>query len=394
MKRLFTLFAFIFFAQFAIAQNASKAKSFLKEKNFDKAIEAIDLAIKDPKQSTKAEVWYTRLDLYMTMLESQDESIRNKEPKAMQYVKESEAKVLELEQGKGTYTTRMNISIPGVSTSVKDRIYAYLFNAAVNAQGEPEIAYGYFAQLVEIFPDDMISSRYATRFAFMADKDEDAIKLAKKFVSNKIFADSLYVISEMYQFGIMAAERSEKKEEASTMIEAAMAKFPKESFFLNRKINALIGEKKYEEAINYLKAGLELAKEDEAKAMYMVNLGVLNQDLKKNDEAVKYFEETLKIEPKNYTANFSMGAYHYNKGAELANTLKVNELDKSHPKMKEVLGHYKNAIPYFEAAHKADQTKVQVFNPLWVVYKEVYGEADERTKTMRAKLNELMKDDE
>jgi hypothetical protein len=86
MKKILTL-CLVLIAATSFAQTASKAKQFLKEKNYAEAIKAIDAACADAKQSAKAETWYTRAEVYVAMFEDTNEAVRSQEPKSMDYIK-------------------------------------------------------------------------------------------------------------------------------------------------------------------------------------------------------------------------------------------------------------------------------------------------------------------
>jgi tetratricopeptide (TPR) repeat protein len=394
MKNFFTLCLILLAANVAFAQNPSKAKQFLKDKKYSEAAQAIEAAVSDPKLSTKAETWFTRAEVYITMLENEEEDVRSQEPKAVDYVSESFAKVKSIENGKGKYTNLIDVSIPGVTVALNDRLFNALYNGAIQNQSDPDKALEYFEKLYKIYPDNIFAARYVTRFAVFAEEDEKAVNFANQFLANPKFQDSLNVINEVMQYGVMAAERSGKKDEAKKMIEAAMTKFPKEPFYLNRLINILINDKKYEEALNYLKTGLELTKDTKIRAMYLSNMGLLALDLKKNDEAVKYFEESVKLDPENFMAQFYLGANYFNQAVEIENTMTSNEVGKDNEKTRKVKELFTKALPFLEKAHQLDPNKTSVYHPLLTVYKSILGAGDAKTKALQAKIAALADDED
>jgi tetratricopeptide (TPR) repeat protein len=392
MKKILTL-CLVLIAATSFAQTASKAKQFLKEKNYAEAIKAIDAACADAKQSAKAETWYTRAEVYVAMFEDTNEAVRSQEPKSMDYINEAFVKIAELEKGKGKYTNMLDVTIPGVSVSLKDRLLNALYNAAIANQAEPEAALPYFEKAVTIDPDNYFVGRYLPRFSFYAEDNKKTIQYAEKFAANQAFKDSLHAINEVLQFAVMAAERSDDKAKAKQMTEDAMKKFPKEAFYLNRLINAYINEQKYEDAVTYLKAALELAQDNQTKAMYLSNLALISVELKKIDDAVKYFEETIKFDSNNFAAQFGLGANYYNEGITIENTLTAGELKPDSPKMKQVREKFEKALPYLEKAHAIDDKNAKVFHPLATCYKSLYGEKHEKTKAIQAKLAALSDDE-
>lgn len=83
-----------------------------------------------------------------------------------------------------------------------------------------------------------------------------------------------------------------------------------------------------------------------------------------SNNAKEYYTKALAIDPKNYDANFNMGVFFYNKGAEMNKLTGVMDMAEYNKRGKEIEGQvcglFKQALPYFMKAKavKADEEEL------------------------------------
>ncbi|GAB3883697.1 tetratricopeptide repeat protein [Spirosoma agri] len=78
------------------------------------------------------------------------------------------------------------------------------------------------------------------------------------------------------------------------------------------------------------------------------------KQMEQTNLAKEYYTKALAVEPNNYDANFNLGVYYYNEGAELNKQLADMDVKEYQAKGKEVegkvCGRFKKALPYFTKA--------------------------------------------
>jgi tetratricopeptide (TPR) repeat protein len=81
-------------------------------------------------------------------------------------------------------------------------------------------------------------------------------------------------------------------------------------------------------------------------------------------KAKEYYTKALAIDPNNYDANFNMGVFYYNEGAEMNKVVGAMDMTEYNKRGKEVegqvCGRFKQALPYFKKAKvvKADEEEL------------------------------------
>ncbi len=159
-----------------------------------------------------------------------------------------------------------------------------------------------------------------------------------------------------------------KLEKAKTVFEKALKDFPNdESLKISKADNYLILEMMDE----YKEATESLTKEVKDPKVYD-NLAIAALNSKDYDQAIKYYELSLSIEPKNFVAQANLGLSYIEKGNQEATTAtEQQEL-------------YKKAIDKYEMAHKLNPDDKNSINTLISLY-GVFSNT-EKVEEMKAKL--------
>ncbi len=177
-------------------------------------------------------------------------------------------------------------------------------------------------------------------------------------------------------------------DEAIKFIEEAKKEDPK-------NIELIVGEANY-----YLKKGdntkfaaaMKNAVEmDPTNKLYNFNLATAYYQLKKYDEAKKYYQKTIEIDP-NYVDAYKGLAYIVlvpeKALTEKMNTDEVLMNDKLFNKYKkQQLDLYRKALPYFESAEKAAPKDEEVLNALKKIYRDL--EMKDKLNQVKAKISAL-----
>jgi tetratricopeptide (TPR) repeat protein len=182
---------------------------------------------------------------------------------------------------------------------------------------------------------------------------------------------------------------------AMKIVEEGRKKFPDETSLLFAEINHYLGKGKLDVLVDKLKAAI--AKEPNNVSVYTTLGNVYDQLTAKEtaggdkvkakeyfDAAFDYYNQAVKIDPKNFDAMYSLGALYYNKAAAYAPELTKlsndysKEGDKKYKSIKaEMDGIFEQALPYFI---KAEGLNGKDLNTM-IALKEIYARKGDLVKS-------------
>lgn len=174
-------------------------------------------------------------------------------------------------------------------------------------------------------------------------------------------------------------------------LKAGREKYPEETSLLFAEINHFLKINKLDELIGKLETAIE--KEPENLTLYITmgsvydNLyqrefkaGNLEESQKYFDKALDYYNQTLAKDPKDFDAQYSIGALYYNRAAnmtaelnELANDFSKEGMKKYEAKKVEIFAEFDKALPFFQ---KAESLNPNSMNTL-IALKEIYARKDD-----------------
>ncbi|MEM6397153.1 MAG: tetratricopeptide repeat protein [Bacteroidota bacterium] len=197
------------------------------------------------------------------------------------------------------------------------------------------------------------------------------------------------------------AQKEGNEEVAIAYLQEGREKFPDDNSLLFSEINYFLAKGELQVLLDRLKTAID--REPENEGLYTTLGSVydkLYQDaFKEGDmeladqyfgEAKSYYEQTLDMNPKNATANYSLGALYYNKGANLSQELDALSEDLSregterYNEVTEIVNkEFEKALPYFVEAEKNDPNDTNILIALREMYArngeyELSGEFKER----------------
>ncbi len=221
--------------------------------------------------------------------------------------------------------------------------------------------------------------------------DKSSWELYKKMGASGDFSDfttetSKSIEEELYETNIGLLSESNRYDEALTLADKALVKFPKNSKIADAKSMAYFKSGKTDEFIASLKE--TVAKNPNDKDSWY-NLGVMaSKDPAKYDDAVGYFEKAINIDPKfvNALQNITflvMGDDEKAIGDYNAKR-KAGNIDEANKIIEARRQRFAKALPYAEKWYTADPTNVDAVSLL----RSFYTSAKNTTKAAEFKAKE------
>jgi tetratricopeptide (TPR) repeat protein len=172
-------------------------------------------------------------------------------------------------------------------------------------------------------------------------------------------------------------------------LEAGKAKYPDHSYDMVIELfNFNIDRKNYEKANEYISMAIEKNPEDDK---FYVIRGTLKEELEQPEEAISDYKKAIELNPDNFDANYSLGAYYYNYAADTLAWANENipptETQKYESVKKAAMDYFKKAEPYLEKAYAIKNDNVDVITTLKTIYYKLqkmdkYEEIDARLKEL------------
>lgn len=340
----------------------TSAKLYIQQKNYDKAIEALQ---KDVEKNPKSDEGYYLLGVVLGEKERYTEMI-------------------------DAYSKSLSISNKFSENigSSKKYFWANLFNRGVGYyqrgskaadKDSVKLLYGKsieaFNSAIEIEPDSADTYKNLA-FVHMSAQDYDkAINPLEKLIEKEDALDGYKFLSEiLYVKGVEyknkydinkvlsdSLEAMKYFDRAISVAEQGRKKYPDDSDILLTLSNAYIGANKVEVAIDAFKTGVE---KDPANQYYRYNYGVLL--LGKNDfaGAEEQFKKALEINPEYYNASYNLAVTYVKWGAYI-NKVADEKGDLNNKEYKEK---YQKALPYLEKIVQNKKDDVAMWELLGKVY--------------------------
>ena len=273
-------------------------------------------------------------------------------------------------KGKAKYDTRTPKSIlPKVTEYF---MYQPLIAAGFNAYeaNNPSLAYDMFvahcnipdSKIMQDNPDELAKLLrdssfytclyYAGRFAYEAQRYEEAIATLKRMNSEHANANALrkeiiYANEYIYQIYI------EQKDTVNAVefIKGCIDLFPEEPWFMQNLINLYINSGQEEKAIEYL--DIAIAREPNV-GQYYNSKGSILARIGRFEESFKAFEQAIAIEPNNALFLETLGFAYVDLGNKLNDDAAYLDA-KAYAKAKvEIDAAFQKALPYFEKAYELE----------------------------------------
>ncbi|MGE5363103.1 MAG: tetratricopeptide repeat protein [Bacteroidota bacterium] len=388
MKRIavfsmLSLFLFVSLTAFQCSSTEmTSARLYIKQKNYDKAMEALK---KEISKNPKSDEGYYFLGYlhgekgeYKEMLENFDKSLGV----SKRFAKEiSDAK-------KSYWGSSFN---KGVA----------FFNKAAKAQSKDSInanfdkAISSFRNAVMIEPDSADTYKNLAFALLQAGRPDEAEKPLTDLIKLKKSLDAYKLLGEIYsnkgaKLNAKYAESKDKQDSLAAteefnksiaLLEDARKNYPDDQEVLLLLSNAYIAGNKADVAIETFKAGVE---KDPNNQYYRFNYGTLLLQANKFEEAVAQLTKATEIDPKYHNAFFNLGVAYVKWGTDLR--VKADEAGVDNPEYK---NKYTQALPFLQKASELKSEDPAIWETLAKVYavlgmqkesQEAFGKADQFRK--------------
>jgi tetratricopeptide (TPR) repeat protein len=124
-----------------------------------------------------------------------------------------------------------------------------------------------------------------------------------------------------------------------------------------------------EKALDYISMAIE---NNPNNAQFFVIRGTLYEETNQQKKAIKEYESAVELQPENFDANYSLGAYYYNYAADTLswanNNIPPTEPQKYDEVKKAADGLFEKALPYLENAKALKPNDVTVLSTLKTIY--------------------------
>lgn len=345
MKKIIMVAAGLSLAVTAVAQKANiqSAQNYLRDKDYDKALEYINKALTDPSTKDEPRTWYVKGNIYMDMQSDPKHSANSP-------YREAATAFLKANQLKAGYE--------------KETIRQALLNAAYNYYNDAAKAYNqknydaaieYTGQVTQIhdldggkmytgmksFDTVNVQGKQIGAFsAYYANKHDVAVPMLQALKDDPIVGSP-----NMYMLLADSYKKLGKTDEYLTTIKAAADKYPENTNVRNEMLNYYIKSGQTDVVVKQMEDAV--AKEPN-NADYLYNLAVIYNGIafpkdgsgKDMPKPANYMEmvskaeasymRALAVSPNNVDYNYNTGALYYNQATEVNG--EMNKITGNTPK--------------------------------------------------------------
>lgn len=251
---------------------------------------------------------------------------------------------------------------PKYTKRIKENLlpnHSYFINGGANAYDKQDYktAYIYFDKYIqmaqnELFKDKELQkdSQYLViKFyrAVTASQDENPELAVKCYEDMK---NDGYKENEVYQYLCTELEKLKDTVKIEATLKEGITKFPQEPYYIQSLINLYIYSNRSDDAIVYLN---EAIKNEPNSAQLWDVKGRLHEGKNEFDSAKEAFQKAIDIDPNNVDALIDMGRLFFNDAVRKNDEVSLIKDQKEYKEALEKLNDiYKQALPFFEKAHK------------------------------------------
>ncbi len=383
MKKLFLLFAVVFisFSAFAQKGKVTSALSFIEQGSLDKAKEAIDQAMVDPKTSTWFNTYFAKGKLCQAVFKSDN-------PKFKAFYSDP------LGESYTAYEKAMELDPKG--TTKKRIITNMIYNALaldLYSQGGTQFEAKDYAGALKSFENQIAiteSDKYvgvtdtgmyynAGLAAMNSAKYPEAIKYFEKCAEMKYLGITPYFqISQSY-----LEEGDTLKAEA--LLKSLPDKFPGDKNVTLQLIDLYIKAGKNEDALK----NLEVAKAADPGnySLYFAE-GIIYLNENKFDQSIEDLTKSVELKSDLYDSQYGLGAAYINKASDMF--VKANDImdvNKYNAAIEEAMAVFAKALPYMEKANELKPDDLFAMRSLKELYYRL--KMTDKYDAVKAKLDKL-----
>jgi len=370
-----SLIAFVFSIGLGQTNKRTSAYMYNKNKQYDKAKEAIDEAILHPKTENDAKTWMYRGIIYYNIAMSEDEQVKALAPDAPEISYESLLKSKQLDDKK--------------QLDVETSIYLIQLTNLFYQRGADGFQNSDYAVAIKNFTiaykiaeaDGRFDTIAAFNIGMSGVYSEDKTLAESTMPYLKKCIDVNFMDPRVYLFYARSEKQIGDTTAAFATLEKGRVLFPQELSLQLEQSQLYLETGQNEKLIASLKEAIEADPTNEN--LYRV-LGQTFENVGDKENAIMYYRKAIEINPDFGDAIFNLGAIYVNDAAELyteANNLPFEEQKKYDELKKQADDNLYKALPYLERSLELNPTDQVVISAL----KEAYANLK-----MNEKLNSLM----
>jgi tetratricopeptide (TPR) repeat protein len=383
MKKLFLLTAVIIISLGAFAQKGkvTSALSFIEQGTLDKAKDAIDQAMTDPKTSNWFNTFFAKGKLCQAVFKSDN-------PKFKAFYTDP------LGDAYNAYEKAMELDAKG--TTKKKIITSMIYNNLaldLYSQGGAQFEAKDYAGALKSFETQIKiteSDKYvgitdtgmyynAGLAAMNSSKYDDAIKYFQKCADMKYLGVTPY-----YQISQSYMEMGDTLK-AESLLKSLPDKFPGDKNINLQLIDLYIKSGKNDEALKYL----EIAKADDPGnfSLYFAE-GIIYLNQNKYDLAIVDLTKSVELKSDLYDSEYGLGAAYINKASDMF--VKANDImdvNKYNAAIEEAMAIFAKALPYMEKANELKANDTFAMRSLKELYYRL--KMTDKYNDIKAKLDKL-----
>lgn len=348
---------------------------YLRDGELDKAKENIDAASVHEKTKNRAKTWAYKGQVYLQIGLSTNEEYKKLEEYPFEIMFESYKKGEEIGGSEwGMFEKDANAHIVIGSNMA--------FNQGVEAYNNKDYkkAIRKFKTSIDLKSyKGIVDSLAIYNLALAQEENGDtdgAIESYKKCIEINYHAEDCYQ-------NILYIYLAEGKD-PTKLVNEALAKFPNSSIIISGYTNYLLRSGDY---VNAKKQVEKLLQIQPNSYTYHYTLGVINQQLADNIEAINNYNQAIKLNPDYFDAYYNLGALYFNEAVELNNMVSESDFDETKLEKlnQELNGKFKKSITYLEKAHQLEPIDRNTMYSLVQIYSKL--EMTEKYEEMKAKLD-------
>jgi len=353
MKRI--VFPLLFAALIVVtACQTGKVTTALNQKdsgNIEEAVEMINQAIDPSNEKSEKTIawprtWEVRGEIYQSIYQSEDESVKELAENPLNEALRSYKKALELDED-DKFANSVKIKMTLLTNDFT--------NQAVEAFNDEnyERALESFENILEIQNTDVIKQDNPNAVdtvilfnAGLAAYNSEQYDKAIEYYSEA----AEYGYNGARTYSLMANTYQLKNDTlgALNVLKEGFEKYPNDNGILTSMIQLYLDLNKTDEAMKYLNMAID---QDPTNATFYFALGTLHEKQGNEKEAIDVYEKAIEINDDYFDAFYNLGALYYNKGVaqiEVANAVPPNENERYEAELEKANVWFKKALPYME----------------------------------------------
>ncbi|HOO09981.1 MAG TPA: tetratricopeptide repeat protein [Cyclobacteriaceae bacterium] len=362
---------FVVAAQKPVKPSLSKAEKALREGKFDEAKAIIDATVASEKFADNSKAWYLKGLIYGGIDTTSNEAYKSLIADPFPEAKAAFDKAYSLDKDKGSFINGPN-GFPLLTEQVNAYFAQKYFDKALKAYQDDKdypTALREVERTLYFVPNDTsILLNAGLFFAPSADEHQKSIEFLQRYLDNGGTSSDAYTM-------IFSAYRDQLKDndKALETVMKAMKAHPENKDFPKYELDMYIRMGKLQDA----KSAMERqAANDPNDAETRYFLGVINQQLGNNEEARKWYDESVKLDPKYFEPRLAIAELVFLEAKKIKaemNQLGITAEDKKKrfELDKVLVENLKKALPYWEACEKISPDDEKVLDNLYSIYTDL-----------------------